>query len=99
MLISLSELPETLRNHITALRECVRLALDDFAADHALLRVRYSSPAVGHAPRRFSTRGLSQYGDRHAGQIFGHRPFPGRGIVSSRGVVRGCHRCAHRVQT
>jgi hypothetical protein len=43
MLISLADLPDSLRQHITALRECVRLALDDFTTDHRDLRVRYSA--------------------------------------------------------
>jgi len=43
MLISLTELPEALRRHVTSLSECVRLALSDFVADHARLRARYSA--------------------------------------------------------
>jgi hypothetical protein len=42
MLISLSELPETLRLHVATLRACVRLALDDFARDHNALKFRYT---------------------------------------------------------
>jgi len=42
MLIDLSELPEALRKHVTTLRECVNLALADFAKIHAELRARYS---------------------------------------------------------
>jgi hypothetical protein len=42
MLISLSELPQALREHVETLRACVRLALDDFVKDHAALRYRYT---------------------------------------------------------
>jgi hypothetical protein len=42
MLISLNELPSALRAHVTTLRACVRLALDDFATDHTKLKFRYT---------------------------------------------------------
>ena len=42
MLISLNELPDALRTHVSTLRACVRLALDDFATDHTALKFKYT---------------------------------------------------------
>jgi len=43
MLISLLELPENLRKHVSTLSACVKLALADFVADQSAHRVRYSA--------------------------------------------------------
>lgn len=62
MLISLNDLPESLRAHVATLRACVRLALDDFTTEHRNLRYRYTLRTeasiindymVGYAKDRF----------------------------------------------